>query len=132
MSLDNFVWIKRQLLWLPLNLEPLNSANRKKAVLQKYLIEGEVSWEDVVHRVAAYVASAEATPEQQQYWQDQFFSILQPMKFVPGGSILANCNHGTRGLLNCFVLSAEDHIHDITKLVSDSVLTTKFRGGCGH
>lgn len=103
----------------------------QKAVLQKYLIEDEASWEDVVHRVAAYVASAEATPEQQNYWQDKFFSILQPMKFVPGGSILANCNHGTRGLLNCFVLSAEDHIHDITKLVSDSVLTTKFRGGVG-
>lgn len=103
----------------------------QQAVLQKYLIEDEVSWEDVVHRVAAYVASAESTPEQQSYWQEKFLSILQPMKFVPGGSILANCNHGTRGLLNCFVLSAEDHIHDITKLVSDSVLTTKFRGGVG-
>lgn len=103
----------------------------QKAVLQKYLIEDEVSWEDIVRRVAAYVASAEPNPEQQQYWQDKFFSILQPMKFVPGGSILANCNHGTRGLLNCFVLSAEDHIHDITKLVSDAVLTTKFRGGVG-
>lgn len=103
----------------------------QKAVLQKYLIEDEVSWEDVVHRVATYVASAESTPEQQSYWQEKFLSILQPMKFVPGGSILANCNHGTRGLLNCFVLSAEDHIHDITKLVSDSVLTTKFRGGVG-
>jgi ribonucleoside-diphosphate reductase alpha chain len=103
----------------------------QKAVLQKYLIDDEVSWEDVAERVAAYVASAEATPQQQRYWQDQFFSILQPMKFVPGGSILANCNHGTRGLLNCFVLSAEDHIHDITKLVADAVLTTKFRGGVG-
>lgn len=103
----------------------------QKAVLQKYLIEDEVSWEDVVHRVAAYVASAESTPEQQSYWQEKFLSILQPMKFVPGGSILANCNHGTRGLLNCFVLSTEDHIHDITKLVSDAVLTTKFRGGVG-
>lgn len=103
----------------------------QKAVLQKYLIEDEVSWEDVVHRVATYVASAESTPEQQSYWQEKFLSILQPMKFVPGGSILANCDHGTRGLLNCFVLSAEDHIHDITKLVSDSVLTTKFRGGVG-
>lgn len=103
----------------------------QKAVLQKYLIEDEVSWEDVVHRVATYVASAESTTEQQSYWQEKFLSILQPMKFVPGGSILANCDHGTRGLLNCFVLSAEDHIHDITKLVSDSVLTTKFRGGVG-
>jgi ribonucleotide reductase alpha subunit len=103
----------------------------QRAVLQKYLIDDENTWEAVAERVARYVASAEATPELQHYWQEKFYSILAPMKLVPGGSILANCDHGTRGLLNCFVLSAEDNIYEITKLVSDSVLTTKFRGGVG-
>jgi ribonucleoside-diphosphate reductase alpha chain len=103
----------------------------QKAVLQKYLINGETTWEAVAQRVARFVASAEATPELQHLWEEKFLSILLPMKFVPGGSILANSDHGTRGLLNCFVLSAEDHIQAITKLVSDSVLTTKFRGGVG-
>lgn len=109
----------------------LKLSESQKAVLQKYLIDDEASWEDVVHRVARYVASAEETPDSQRYWEEKFLSILLPMKFVPGGSILANCNHGTRGLLNCFVLSSEDNIYDITKLVSDAVLTTKFRGGVG-
>ena len=103
----------------------------QKAVLQKYLVQDESSWEDVIHRVARYVASAEETPDLQKHWEEKFLSILLPMKFVPGGSILANCDHGTRGLLNCFVLSSEDNIYDITKLVSDAVLTTKFRGGVG-
>ncbi|PZD71558.1 Vitamin B12-dependent ribonucleoside-diphosphatereductase [Acaryochloris thomasi RCC1774] len=103
----------------------------QRAVLQKYLINGETSWEAVAQRVARFVASAEPTPELQQTWEQKFLSILLPMKFVPGGSILANSDHGTHGMLNCFVLSSEDHIHDITKLVSDSVLTTKFRGGVG-
>lgn len=103
----------------------------QRAVLQKYLINGETTWEAVARRVARFVAGAEATPELQKTWEEKFLSILLPMKFVPGGSILANCDHGTRGLLNCFVLSAEDHIQAITKLVSDSVLTTKFRGGVG-
>jgi ribonucleoside-diphosphate reductase alpha chain len=103
----------------------------QKAVLQKYFVNGESTWEAVVERVARYVASAEPTQELRDYWQEKFLSILIPMKLVPGGSILANCDHGTRGLLNCFVLSAEDNIHDITKLVSDAVLTTKFRGGVG-
>lgn len=103
----------------------------QKAVLQKYLINGETSWEEVARRVARFVAGAEATPELQRTWEAKFLSILLPMKLVPGGSILANSNHGTHGLLNCFVLSAEDHIKSITKLVSDSVLTTKFRGGVG-
>ena len=96
----------------------------QKAVLQKYLVQDESSWEDVIHRVARYVASAEETPDLQKHWEEKFLSILLPMKFVPGGSILANCDHGTRGLLNCFVLSSEDNIYDITKLVSDAVLTT--------
>jgi ribonucleoside-diphosphate reductase alpha chain len=110
---------------------PMELSESQRAVLQKYFINGENTWEEVVQRVAAFVASAEATPELRDYWQEKFLSILVPMKLVPGGSILANSNHGTRGLLNCFVLSAEDNIHDITKLVSDAVLTTKFRGGVG-
>ncbi len=109
----------------------LELTDSQKAVLQKYVVNDETHWEDVAERVARFVASAEATPELQQYWQEKFRAILLPMKFVPGGSILANCDHGTKGLLNCFVLSAEDNIYDITKLVSDAVLTTKFRGGVG-
>ena len=109
----------------------LDLSESQKAVLQKYVVNDETTWEDVAHRVARFVASAEATPDLQRHWQDKFLSILLPMKFVPGGSILANCDHGTKGLLNCFVLSSEDHIYDITKLVSDAVLTTKFRGGVG-
>jgi ribonucleoside-diphosphate reductase alpha chain len=110
---------------------PIELSESQKAVLQKYYINGESTWEEVAARVAQYVASAEPTPELQREWQEKFLSILLPMKLVPGGSILANSNHGTRGLLNCFVLSAEDNIYDITKLVSDAVLTTKFRGGVG-
>jgi ribonucleoside-diphosphate reductase alpha chain len=110
---------------------PMELSESQRAVLQKYFINGENTWEEVVQRVARFVASAEATPELRDYWQEKFLSILIPMKLVPGGSILANSDHGTRGLLNCFVLSAEDNIHDITKLVSDAVLTTKFRGGVG-
>ncbi|HEY9845964.1 MAG TPA: ribonucleotide reductase N-terminal alpha domain-containing protein, partial [Candidatus Caenarcaniphilales bacterium] len=109
----------------------LELSESQKAVLQKYLINGETTWDEVAQRVARFVASAEATPELRKTWEEKFLSILVPMKFVPGGSILANSDHGTRGLLNCFVLSAEDNIYDITKLVSDAVLTTKFRGGVG-
>ncbi|MBW4552495.1 MAG: adenosylcobalamin-dependent ribonucleoside-diphosphate reductase [Aphanocapsa sp. GSE-SYN-MK-11-07L] len=109
----------------------LELSESQRAVLQKYLINGETTWEEVARRVARYVASAEATPEAQKFWQEKFLSILLPMKLIPGGSILANCDYGTRGLLNCFVLSTEDDIHGITKLVSDAVLTTKFRGGVG-
>ncbi len=103
----------------------------QKAVLQKYLVGDEKTWEDVCWRVAVYAAGGEASEELQNEWAEKFYGILQPMKFIPGGSILANSDHGTGGLLNCFVLSAEDNIYDIAKLVTDAVLTTKFRGGVG-
>jgi ribonucleoside-diphosphate reductase alpha chain len=102
----------------------------QKAVLQKYLVGDEKTWEDVCWRVAVHAASGEGE-ELQNEWAEKFYGILQPMKFIPGGSILANSDHGTGGLLNCFVLSAEDNIYDIAQLVTDSVLTTKFRGGVG-
>jgi ribonucleoside-diphosphate reductase alpha chain len=103
----------------------------QRAVLQKYLVGDEKTWEDVCWRVAVYAAGGEASAELQNEWAEKFYGILQPMKFIPGGSILANSDHGTGGLLNCFVLSAEDNIYDIAKLVTDAVLTTKFRGGVG-
>ncbi|AGY56542.1 ribonucleoside-diphosphate reductase, adenosylcobalamin-dependent [Gloeobacter kilaueensis JS1] len=103
----------------------------QKAVLQKYLVADEHSWEEVCRRVSRFVASAEKTPELQREWEQKFYSVLAPMKMIPGGSILANSDHGTHGLLNCFVLSAEDNIQDIAKLVTDAILTTKFRGGVG-
>jgi ribonucleoside-diphosphate reductase alpha chain len=102
----------------------------QKAVLQKYLVGDEKTWEDVCWRVAVHAASGEEE-ELQNEWAEKFYGILQPMKFIPGGSILANSDHGTGGLLNCFVLSAEDNIYDIAQLVTDAVLTTKFRGGVG-
>jgi len=114
-----------------LSQSPILLSESQKAVLQKYVVNGETTWEEIAQRVARFVASAEPTPELQRNWEEKFLAILLPMKFVPGGSILANSDHGTRGLLNCFVLSAEDNIYDITKLVSDAVLTTKFRGGVG-
>ena len=82
----------------------------QRAVLQKYLVGDEKTWEDVCWRVAVHAASGEDSAELQNEWAEKFYGILQPMKFIPGGSILANSDHGTGGLLNCFVLSAEDNI----------------------
>lgn len=110
---------------------PAKLTQSQEAVLQKYLIGDEKTWEDVCDRVATFVAGAEESPGEQAYWRSQFLSILEPMKFMPGGSILANCAHGTESLLNCFVLSAEDDLESMMTAVKDAVMTTKFRGGVG-
>lgn len=110
---------------------PTPLTGSQNAVLVKYKLPGENTWQDVARRVAHHVASVEATDELKEYWEERFYDVIEPMLFVPGGSILANSGHGTNGLMNCFALSAEDNIFDIVKLISDSLLTTKFRGGVG-
>jgi len=111
-------------------MDPLLSASQN-AVLQKYLTKEEKDWAQVCDRVCRFVASAESTLEKEEFWYQKFMSVLVPMKFIPSGSILANCNHGTGGLLNCFVLSPSDTMESITQTLHDSVMTTKFRGGVG-
>lgn len=113
--------------------EKISLTPSQAAVLGKYLLEdrSETCWEDVARRTSKFVADAEKTPALQKYWEEQFYSIIASMKFMPGGSIIANADHGTKGMMNCFVLSADDSISDITKLTSDAILTTKFRGGVG-
>jgi ribonucleoside-diphosphate reductase alpha chain len=108
-----------------------NLSESQKAVLQKYLVEGETTWEQVAQRVCKFIADVEETSAKRAYWYNQFLSIVEPMEFVPAGSVLANSGHGTEGLNNCFVLSSEDNIQDIVQLVADSLMTTKFRGGVG-
>lgn len=114
----------------PMSTDPAPLSTSQEAVLIKYKIGNEKTWQDVARRVAKHVASVEA-PEDRDHWEQAFYEIIEPMLFVPAGSILANAGYGTGGLMNCFALSSEDNIQDITKLLSDSLLTTKFRGGIG-
>ncbi len=83
------------------------------------LLDGEVVTRDVEHvdkpletdpgqmmdRVAAGIASVEATPELRQQWTERFRWALDDWKFVPAGRILAAA--GTDQLLtyyNCYVI----------------------------
>jgi ribonucleoside-diphosphate reductase alpha chain len=102
----------------------------QSSVLQKYTIGSETTWEQVARRVAKTAASVESE-SLSTYYEDAFYNLLKDLKFVPGGSILANSGHGTQGLQNCFVLGVEDNIKSMAKLVHDSIMTTKFRGGIG-
>lgn len=108
-----------------------NLLDSQNAVLQKYLVkEGEETWWDVCHRVCTHIASAEKEDKRAE-WYTKFMSIMVPMKFVPSGSILANSDHGTGGLCNCYVTHSDDSMESITEMLHDSIMTTRFRGGIG-
>jgi len=82
---------------------------------QTYSYKGE-NVDDMHARVAKAVSMAEKTPELQEKHEEEFKSILQDFKFVPGGRILSNAGAGLKGtsLINCFVSGA--HGYDIDSM----------------
>lgn len=103
----------------------------QRAVAQKYFIGNEKEWYEVANRVAKVVSQVETNTFLRENYYKEFKALINDLKFVPAGSILANAGHGTGGLQNCFVLGVEDNIQSISQLVMDAVMTTKFRGGIG-
>jgi ribonucleoside-diphosphate reductase alpha chain len=89
--------------------------------------------EDTWIRVAKAAAKVES-PQQRQFWQKQFHSILENFRFLPGGRILAGA--GTKlhvTLFNCFVMNiAEDSLSGIFDALEEGAITLQQGGGVGY
>ena len=90
--------------------------------------------EDTWLRIAKAIAKAEKTPELRQYWQDEFYRILEGFHFLPGGRIQAGA--GTRHhvtLFNCYVMAIkEDSLDGIFEGLKEGALTLQQGGGVGY
>ena len=92
---------------------------------------------DTFRRVAKSIASAEETPELQQYWEDKFYALLTNFKGVSGGRITSNAGTDWNGttFMNCFVGGLPDYnidsIEGIYKVLQDQAKTLKSEGGWG-
>lgn len=78
--------------------------------------------EEMWQRVSKFIASIETTPEKQQHWEKEFYSVLEGFQFVPAGRILTGAGSGVPlTFYNCFVIpSPEDSrggIFDSVKLM---------------
>jgi len=101
----------------------------------KYLTPDENHPWELWQRVAKATASVEKTEQSKEYWEAQFFSILENFKFVPGGRIMHGAGRDDikSTLNNCYVVAIDkDSIRSIYKTVQDEALTYKYGGGCGH
>lgn len=91
------------------------------------------SIEDSWRRVARAIACAEKKQDQ-AYWEQQFYNILESFKFLPGGRILAGS--GTKHkvtLFNCFVMKiAEDSLPAIFSALKEGAITLQQGGGVGY
>ncbi len=83
------------------------------------------------HRIARTLAAVET--KNAAAWEQQFFSVLQDFKFLPGGRIHAGTGtsrHVT--LFNCFVMGTiEDSIPGIFRALQEGALTMQQGGGIG-
>ncbi len=101
----------------------------------KYLAPGETNPTDLWQRQAKAISSVEKTKKLQDLWNNNFYSILEDFKFVPGGRIMHGAGRDdiTTTLNNCYVVAIkDDSIRSIYQTINEEALTYKYGGGCGH
>jgi len=101
----------------------------------KYLASWENHPYELWHRQAKALASVERTKKLREYWEREFYSILEDFKFTPGGRIMHGAGREdiTTTLNNCYVVGIEDDsINSIYKTIEEEARTYKYGGGCGH
>jgi len=109
---------------------PFAESDIAKDILERrYYAPGEESPEDLLRRVADYIASAEIE-EDRKYYADQFYRIMRHGLFLPNSPCLVNAGRGG-GLFACFVLGMEDSLDSISQAKADAMAITKFGGGWG-
>jgi ribonucleoside-diphosphate reductase alpha chain len=93
--------------------------------------ETETGLRDTLARVARAVAAIEREPS---VWAGRFQSLLDDLRFLPGGRILANAGtRRTTTLLNCFVMGPiEDSLAGIFEALKEGALTLQQGGGVGY
>ena len=99
----------------------------------KYLAPGETGPLQMWDRIARAMASVE---EDEQYWYDQFFSLLIDYKFIPGGRVMhgAGRDEAKRRptLSNCYVIPIEeDSLEGIYTCLKESAMVYRTGGGVG-
>lgn len=87
--------------------------------------------EEIMLRVATYVASAELDLSQQIEWRDKFFAMLEALDFLPNSPTLVNAGRELGQLSACFVLPVEDSTEGIFEAIKHTAMIHKSGGGTG-
>lgn len=108
-----------------INLKPIDHVAQN--ILEKrYLWPGESSWEDVVDRVIAHVASKDDGMD-----IPTLRDMMLNRYFIPNSPTLFNSGKADGGLSACFVVDFPDTTEGIMKTFADFVYIARKGGGCG-
>lgn len=92
------------------------------------LIETKPS--ELFKRVSDYIAGAEKTEEEKEYWQKRFYDAMIRRDFMPNSPTLTGAGRNLC-LSACFVLPVEDSLDAIFETVKHAALVHKEGGGTG-
>ncbi|MBP1989156.1 ribonucleoside-diphosphate reductase alpha chain [Paenibacillus eucommiae] len=103
------------------------------SLVEKLTLNIEKTPEEMWDRLAAAMASVEATPEKKKEWTDKFRYILDDWKLVPGGRIAAGADASDElTLFNCYVVpSPRDSRGGIMSTLSEMTEIMARGGGVG-
>jgi ribonucleoside-diphosphate reductase alpha chain len=110
-----------------------NITDNAKTILEKrYYAENDKKPTDVFRRVAHNISLAE-TKENQLIVEEQFFSVMDNLEFMPSSPALMNAgaSHNLNQLSSCFILPLEDSMDSIYDALKWQALITKACGGTG-
>jgi len=98
----------------------------------KYMINGEISYDEVFSGVAKEIASVEKKKLREK-WEEIFYDQISSGKLIPAGRILANARPGTKMPFynNCYTISIDDSIEDIFEAVKNDAMISRTGGGVG-
>lgn len=87
--------------------------------------------EELFHRVAKFVASAEKEPEKRKKMEKVFFDLMMEQKFMFSSPTLFNAGSDFPLCSSCFVGGMQDDMVSIMKAATDTAITFKAGAGMG-
>ena len=105
------------------------SDNAKEIAQKRYFWDNENEWENLVDRICRENIKNEQKDRDELY--EEFFSIIEPMYFIPAGRILRNLGKLRPSTSNCNFLPIDDNIESIFKTLGYYGVISAYGGGSG-
>jgi ribonucleoside-diphosphate reductase alpha chain len=87
--------------------------------------------DEMIKRVATYVAGAESSNYKKAEWGEKFISVMDTLEFLPNSPTLMNAGKELGQLSACFLIEVEDDLSAIFESVKRAALIHKTGGGTG-